>query len=197
MTMGYFRIVIFSLLAGMAAFSGTAQAESATMVASASPAAAAIDVSVMAGKITLRVPAEFVNQTREQAASQNTGVKIQLLADRQRQQVVGISEVPTADGDANDNSEAAFNKMAQGILSGLKTQYKDVKKTGQTRITAGGQQLLRLDTRQTVQDKLMSGTTLVTPYQANVVTLQVLSPAADKTGHAALVKFVLESLAFH
>ncbi|MFT4463647.1 MAG: hypothetical protein ACMX3H_01030 [Sodalis sp. (in: enterobacteria)] len=130
MTRHYFKIALFLMLsaAGLAGTAGTvaSAADSGTGNASA-PSVKSIDVAALNGKVTLQVPGAFVNQTREDTTSQNLGVKIQVFTDRQRQQVIGVSEVPTTAGDANDTSTDAFNKMAQGSLSGLKTQYPNIR----------------------------------------------------------------------
>lgn len=195
----YLKLAAFLSLTSVA-LAGAGWAQAAQGTASTAPAADlknGINVALLDGKVTLQVPADFVNQTRQDSAAANSGVKIQVYADRKRQQVVGISEVPTTRGDANDTSDAAFNKMAQGSLSGLKTQYKDVKKTGQTKVTAGGHKFLRIDTRQDVQGIAMQGSTLVTPYGGGVLTLQVLSPESQNAAHTRLVDRVLSTIAFH
>ncbi|QWA11301.1 hypothetical protein GTU79_00140 [Sodalis ligni] len=164
------------------------------------PAVAAkqdISVSVLDGKITLRLPGDFVDQSRKDAAGQNSGVVVSLYVNKSRSQVVGISEVPTAAGDANDTSDDAFNKMAQGAFSGLKTQFNHVTKTGQTTPVAGGHKFLRIDSKQEMKGEAMMGTILVTPYSARVVTLQILTPESGASGHDLLVKHILDSIAFH
>ncbi|AHF75221.1 hypothetical protein Sant_0104 [Sodalis praecaptivus] len=200
MTRHYFKIALFLMLSagGLAGAAGTvaSAADSGTGNASAPPVNG-IDVAALNGKVTLQVPAAFVNQTREDTTSQNPGVKIQVFTDRQRQQVIGVSEVPTAAGDANDTSADAFNKMAQGSLSGLKTQYKDVQKTGQSTEIVAGRKFLRLDTRQSVEGNAMLGSTITTPYAGNVLTIQVLTPAKNEVQHNRLVKQVLGTVAFH
>lgn len=199
MTQRVIRIAAVLALAAYALPGGVGLALAADTAAT-TPAAtvtSGIPVAVLDGKVTLQVPADFVNQTREDSTAANTGVKTQVFADRKRQQVIGVSEVPTADGDANDTSPAAFNKMSQGSLSGLKTQYKDVTKIGQTTVTAGDHKFLRLDTRQSVQGTRMLGSTITTPYNGSVITIQVLSPANGQTAHTALVKQILASVAFH
>ncbi|WP_213991272.1 hypothetical protein [Sodalis sp. dw_96] len=155
-----------------------------------------INVPLLDGKMTLRLPKDFVDQSRKDAAGQNS-VVVYLYVNRSHSQVVGISEVPTAAGDANDTSDAAFNKMAQGALSGLKTQFNHVKKTGQTTPVAGGHKFLRIDTEQEMKDEAMLGTILVTPYGGRVVTLQILTPKAGAAGHDPLVSHILDSIAFH
>lgn len=131
MTRHYFKIALFLMLSagGLVGTAGTvaSAADSGTGNASAPPVNG-IDVAALNGKVTLQVPGAFVNQTREDTTSQNPGVKIQVFTDRQRQQVIGVSEVPTAAGDANDTSADAFNKMAQGSLSGLKTNIRMCRK---------------------------------------------------------------------
>lgn len=197
MTRHYFKIALFLMLsAGGLAGTVASVADSGTGNASAPPVNG-IDVAVLNGKVTLQVPAAFVNQTREDTTSQNPGVKIQVFTDRQRQQVIGVSEVPTAAGDANDTRANAFNKMAQGSLSGLKTQYKDVQKIGQSTEIVAGRKFLRLDTRQSVESNAMLSSTITTPYAGNVLTIQVLTPAKNEMQHNRLVKQVLGTVAFH
>lgn len=199
MTRHNIKIALFLMIAaaGLAGTSGMASAADSGTGNVSAPSAKVIDVAALSGKVTLQVPSAFVNQTREDSAGQNPGVKIQVFTDRQRQQVIGVSEVPTAAGDANDTSTDAFNKMAQGSLSGLKTQYKDVQKTGQSVETVDGHKFLRLDTRQTVEGNAMLGSTITTPYAGNILTLQVLTPAKNQTQHNLLVKQVLGTVAFH
>lgn len=199
MTKHNIKIALFLIMAaaGLAGMSGMASAADSGTGDTSASSAKGIDVAALGGKVTLQVPGAFVNQTREDPAAQNPGVKIQVFTDRQRQQVIGVSEVPTAAGDANDTSRDAFNKMAQGSLSGLKTQYKDVQKTGQSVETIDGHKFLRLDTRQTVGGNAMLGSTITTPYAGSVLTLQVLTPAKNLTQHNLLVKQVLGTVAFH
>ncbi|WP_438806604.1 hypothetical protein [Sodalis sp. (in: enterobacteria)] len=72
-----------------------------------------------------------------------------------------------------------------------------MQKTGQSVETVDGHKFLRLDTRQTVEDNAMLGSTITTPYAGNVLTLQVLTPAKNLTQHNLLVKQVLGTVAFH
>lgn len=173
------------------------------LCAAASFAAAVVDipnglnVAVLEGKMTLQLPQDFVDRTPQDKTARDTGVAVQLFANQGHSQVVGISTVRTVNGDANDTGEAAFNKMAQGALTGLKTQFKDVKKTGQTSVMANGHKFLRIDSQQEMKESAMVGTLLITPYNDRVVTLQVLSPASAIDGHNALVKSILGTVAFH
>ncbi|NDL64680.1 hypothetical protein [Acerihabitans arboris] len=196
MAMGIIRILAAIVLVGASAQGATA----ASAPASTAPVAElknGTPVAAVGGKMTLQLPADFVNQTREDANAQNTGVVVQLFANRAHPQAVGISEVRTVSGDANDTSDAAFNKMAQGALSGLKTQFKNVKKTGQTPVMVNKHKLLRIDSQQEMQGKAMLGTLLITPYQDRVVTIQVLTPDTAAGAHDALVSSILGTLAFH
>lgn len=167
------------------------------MTTPAADPAGEVDVALLDGKMTLRLPRDFTEQSSQSTQNQSTGVKVYLYVDRTHSQVVGISEIKTANGDANDTSDAAFKKMAQGALSGLKTQFNNVKQTGQTTTTAGNRKFLRIDTEQTMKGDAMTGTTLVTPFAGRVVTLQILTPKADAKGHNALVASILGSIAFH
>ncbi len=202
MIMRYFKITAAIALAGVAALAAAGQANAAPGSATASTAAVAeihngLNVALLDGKITLQLPQEFVDQTPKDKAPQDTGVAVQLFANRRHSQVVGISTVRTVNGDANDTGESAFNKMAQGALSGLKTQFKDVKKTGQTTVMAGDHKFLRIDSEQEMKDNAMIGTLLITPYHDRVITVQVLSPAAADKEHNALVKSILNTVSFH
>ncbi len=156
-----------------------------------------INVSVLGGELTLRLPGDFVDQSRKDAVGQNSGVVVYLYVNRPHSQVVGISEVLTAAGDANDTSDGAFNKMAQGALSGLNTQFNHVKKTGQTMPMAGEHRFLRIDTEQEMKGEAMLGTILATPFSGRVVTLQILTPKSGAAGHDLLVRHILGSIAFH
>ncbi|XBS69738.1 hypothetical protein ABK905_26165 [Acerihabitans sp. KWT182] len=165
------------------------------------PAAASVketlSVPLLDGKITFRLPNDFNNQSKKDAVGQNSGVVVYLYVNTLRSQVVGISEVPTAAGDANDTSDAAFSKMAQGAYSGLKTQFTHVVKTGQTTLMAGSRKLLRIDTEQEMKGEAMLGTILTTPYSGRVVTIQILTPTSGVAGHRLLVRQILDSIAFH
>ncbi|TKI07262.1 hypothetical protein [Martelella alba] len=167
------------------------------MMAPAGAQAADNDIALVDGKMTLRLPQGFADQSRRDANAQQTGVAVHLYVSRLHAQVVGISEIKTAAGDANDTSDAAFDKMAQGALSGLKTQFSDVRQTGRTVTMAGGRKFLRIDSDQTMKGESMAGTTLVTPFAGHVITLQVLTPKADVKSHARLVDDILASIAFH
>jgi len=169
-------------------------------VAATAPAGAvkeSINVAVLDGKITLQLPNDFIDQSRKDAVGQNSGVVVYLYVNRSHSQVVGISEVATAAGDANDTSDAAFNKMAQGAYSGLKTQFNHVKKIGQTTPVADGHKFLRIDTEQEMKGEAMLGTILLTPYSGRVVTLQILTPKSGAGGNDLLVHHILDSIAFH
>lgn len=113
MTKHNIKIALFLIMAaaGLAGMSGMASAADSGTGNTSASSAKGIDVAALGGKVTLQVPGAFVNQTREDPAAQNPGVKIQVFTDPQRQQVIGVSEVPTAAGDANDTSTDAFNKM--------------------------------------------------------------------------------------
>ncbi len=154
-------------------------------------------VAILGGKLTLQLPADFVDQTPANTSGQDTGVAVQLFASRGHAQVVGVSTVRTVEGDANDTGDRAFNKMAQGALSGLKTQFKAVKKTAQGTVIAGGHKFLRIDSEQEMENNAIIGTLLITPYRDNVITVQVLSPAETAKEHNALVKRILDTVAFH
>jgi len=155
------------------------------------------DVVLLDGKITLRLAPGFVDQSHQDASGNNPGVVVYLFVNQPQSQVVGISEVKTVTGDSNDTSDAAFDKMAQGALSGLKTQFSQVTKTGQTATMAANHRFLRIDTRQELKGQLMNGTILATPYGGRVLTLQVLTPAQNLADHDALVSSILSSIAFH
>lgn len=155
------------------------------------------DVVLLNGKITLRLAPGFVDQSHRDSAGDNPGVLVYLFVNQPQSQVVGISEVKTVTGESNDTSNAAFNKMAQGAMSGLKTQFSNVTKTGQTTTMAANHRFLRIDTRQELKGQLMNGTILATPYGGRVLTLQILTPAAKLADHDALVSSILSSIAFH
>lgn len=202
MAISFIRIMTAIALAGASVLGGTAASAPAAPSASsnAAPVAEAgnvVQVALLDGKMTFQLPRDFVNQTRQDANAQNTGVVVQLFANQAHSQAVGISEVRTVNGDANDTSDAAFNKMAQGALSGLKTQFKNVKKTGQTQVVVNKHKFLRIDAQQEMQGKAMLGTLLITPYIDRVVTLQVLSPVSGAGAHDALVSGILGTLSFH
>jgi len=179
------------------AVGGIAQSAAAETAAPAATAPGGPSVAILAGKLTLRLPMDFVDQRPADTAGQDTGVAVQLFANREHSQVVGISTVRTVEGDANDTGDRAFNKMAQGAMSGLKTQFKAVKKTAQSTVTAGGHKFLRIDSEQEMRNSAIIGTLLITPYRDNVITVQVLSPAETAAEHNALVKTILDSVAFH
>lgn len=199
MAMRIIRIMaaIALAVAAMLAVAVSAQAASASSSAPVAELTSGVPVVLLDGKITLQLPQDFINQTREDANAQNTGVVVQLFANRAHSQAVGFSEVRTVNGDANDTSDAAFNKMAQGALSGLKTQFKNVKKTGQTPVMVNKHKFLRVDSQQEMQGKAMLGTLLITPYLDRVITIQALTPSAAAAAHEALVGTILGTLAFH
>ncbi|MEA9389955.1 hypothetical protein SJI19_05205 [Acerihabitans sp. TG2] len=153
-------------------------------------------VALLDGNLTLTLPADFIDQTPANKTARDIGVAVQLFTHPGQSQVVGISTVPTLKGHANDTSERAFNKMAQGALSGLKTQFTSVKKTAQSTVIAGGHKILRMDCEQVMKGNAIIGTLLITPYRDNVITVQVLSPAATRAEHDALVKTILDTLVF-
>ncbi|WP_410012977.1 hypothetical protein [Sodalis sp. C49] len=194
------RIMTAIALAGVSVLGVTAASAPAASSSAAAPAPElknSVRVALLDGKITLQLPPDFVNQTREDANAQNTGVVVQLFANRAHSQAVGISEVRTVNGDANDTSDAAFNKMAQGALSGLKTQFKNVRKTGQVPVMVDKHKFLRIDSQQEMQGKAMLGTLLITPYLDRVITIQVLTPTSGAAVHDDLVGNILGTLSFH
>lgn len=187
---------VIALAGAMAFGAAAAPANGGTGTASAD-AATGSSVALAGGKITLQLPPDFVNQTRKDANAKDTGVVVQLFANSVHTEVVGFSEVLTSKGDANDTSDAAFNKMAQGALSGLKTQFQNVKKTGQSQVMVSNHKFLRIDSQQEMQGKAMMGTLLMTPYQGSVITIQALTLATAVGSHDALINRILSSLVFH
>jgi len=177
----------------------TGSATPSAAAESAVPVAAfpnGLGVALLGGKITLRLPADFIDQTPANKSAQDTGLAVQLFINHGHSQVVGISSVRTLTGVANNTGDRAFNNMAQGALSGLKTQFKAVKKTAQSTVIAGGHKILRLDSEQEMKGNAIIGTLLITPYRDNVITVQVLSPVATRGEHDVLVKTILDTLVF-
>lgn len=156
--------------------------------------AGGIRVALLQDKMSFHLPEGFSDQ------SQQTGVKntpesvTQLFIDVNSRQLVVTSEVIPPSSELLDNSDASYQGLSKGLMSGLSNQYENIQKTNENSLTLDGQRFERLDTIQSVKGQKVVAATLFTIQNKKVVTLQIVTPADREDDHNKLVQNIIDTL---
>lgn len=153
-----------------------------------------LSVSLQKGQITFELPPGFSDQTKLSGIINDEKSTIQLFLDgKSRQRTVASEVIPPADMKIN-TSDKMLKELTQSIITELSDRYQNIKKTKEENFTVGQQKFHRLDTEQTVNGQKLVSTIVLTVFNKQVVTLQMLTPAKTPEVHLALVQRIIDTM---
>lgn len=173
----------------------TLTAQAATKPQAAKQAAAQEKVSALGGKLAFTLPEGFMKgempEIDEKAIAQ--GVTGSLYTHQVQKRVLIVTETPVPMGvKASDNDTQVLDGLIAGTLAQQSGSYKDFQRLAEKRIVKkNGLGIRQLDTSATMSTTKVLSTTIVAASGTRATVLNVVSPAKDPAGHAALVKTVI------
>ncbi|AZY49954.1 hypothetical protein ACLQ9F_13310 [Bordetella avium] len=153
---------------------------------------AAMQATLLQGKLTFNLPEGF--NARELPAGRTeegtAGASGNIYANPQTRQIVVVAEAPVSD-DATDDDKRFLSHAAQGYVRQQKQAAPDYRVTKEETIQIKGMNVHRIDATGTFAGSLSQNTSFLTRSGPRLGVVQVVSRESDAQGHADLVQRVL------
>ena len=156
--------------------------------------AAGEKVALLDGKLTFTLPKDFSASPLPvgDQDSGTAGASGTLYANDKTRTVVIAAQNSIPNGaQVKDNDSAFLDDAAAGFLVQQVQALPDFKKQAQKSLTLKGLGVRQIDSTATQGGGLTLNSTLIAGSGNHMAVIQVISRAADKAGHAALMKQIL------
>ncbi|MGE8412415.1 MAG: hypothetical protein ACN6QY_08640 [Pseudomonas sp.] len=181
-------VLVFAAVAGLGALNAVAAGKSTPRQAPGEK------VVLLDGKLAFTLPKDFSASALPvgDQDSGTAGASGTLYANDKTRTVVIAAQNGIPNGaQVKDNDTAFLDDAAAGFLVQQVQALPDFKKQAQKSLTLKGLGVRQIDSTATQGGGLTLNSTLIAGSGNHMAVIQVISRAADKTGHAALMKQIL------
>ncbi|NBF06746.1 hypothetical protein GV819_31215 [Pseudomonas sp. Fl5BN2] len=181
-------VLIFAAVAGLGTLNAVAASKS---TAKQTPGE---QVSLLAGKLAFTLPKGFSASALSAGSEANgtEGASGTLYSNASTKTVVIAAQNSIPNGvQVKDNDPEFLDQAVSGFLSQQAAALPDFSKQSEKSMTLKGLGVRQIDSTATQGGGQTLNSTLIAGSGTHVAVIQVISRAADKAGHAALMKQIL------
>ncbi|PYY84933.1 hypothetical protein DNK59_16995 [Pseudomonas sp. TKO26] len=181
-------VLVFAAVAGFGALNALAAGKSTAKQATGEK------VSMLGGKLTFTLPKGFTASALPAGseADGTAGASGTLYSNATTRTVVIAAQnsIPNA-AQVKDNDSVFLDAAVSGFLSQQAAALPDFSKQSEKSMTLKGLGVRQIDSTATQGGGQTLNSTLIAGSGSRMAVVQVISRAADKAGHAALMKHIL------